>query len=387
MSNFQFRRAHRETTSVLVGLAGASGSGKTYTAISFGLGLSYPGMTPAEIEAAIEREGRCRLVVLDSEGGRALHYAPKPGCRPDFVSSFPFEYGELLPPFSPQSYQDAIVAANDAGFAAVVIDSMSHEYEGEGGVLEWADKLAEGIPKPGVTDPDAWRKDDWIEQPVKSPGNWKEPKRAHKRMVARLLQCRLHMIFCLRAEEKMQLVQEKYTGRDGKERSTVKVIPAEDRPINERWEPICEKRFPYELTASFVMVPSAPGVGIPLKLQEQHRHCFPEGQLIGPQSGTKLAEWASGSGDASAKAASAPDPVSGGATANSAADDAEQGREKWMQGYLAKVAATTSLDALQDLQTEKAAALKRFREGDAERWEKITAAHAAAFERLDPFAS
>lgn len=383
MSNFQFRRAHRETTSVLIALAGASGSGKTYTAITLGLGLSYPGMAPAEILATIEREGRCRLVVLDSEGGRALHYAPKPGQAPDFVSSFPFEYGELLPPFTPQAYQDAIVAANEAGFAAVVVDSTSHEYEGEGGVLEWADKLAEGIPRPGVSDPSAWKKEDWIEQPVKSPGNWKEPKRAHKRMMARLLQCRLHMIFCLRAEEKMQLVQEKFTS-GGKERTAVKVIPAADRPVNERWEPICEKRFMYEMTASFVLVPSAPGVGIPLKLQEQHRACFPEGEQIGPQSGTRLAEWASGSADASGAASSNPRASSG---EQSGDQDPEAAREAWMQTYLGKVAACTSLEGLQELQAGVSKALQKYREGDPVRWEKITEAHGAAFERLDPFAS
>jgi hypothetical protein len=380
---FEFRRAERTTTSMLIALAGSSGAGKTYTAISLGLGLSYPGMTPAEILATIEREGRCRLVVLDSEGGRALHYAPKPGQAPDFVSSFPFEYAELLPPFTPKSYEVAVVAANDAGFAAVVVDSTSHEYEGEGGVLEWADRLAAGVPKPGVASPDAWRREDWIEQPVKSPGNWKEPKRAHKMMMARLLQCRLHMIFCLRAEEKMQLVQEKYTGRDGKERSSVKVIPAEDRPINERWEPICEKRFMYEMTASFVLVPSDPGVGIPLKLQEQHRHCFPEGQKIGPESGRLLAAWASGVGEPQTRQSA----VSGQPAGNSTSGDPEQQREAWMVAYIERVKATESLDALRDLQTEKAEALNRFREGDPVRWAKITEAHGAAFERLDPFAS
>ncbi len=381
MSNFQFRRAERETTSMLIALAGASGSGKTYTAISFGLGLCYPNMTPDQIRATIEREGRCRLVVLDSEGGRALHYAPKPGQQPDFRSSFPFEYGELVAPFTPQRLQDAICAANDAGFAAVVVDSMSHEYEGEGGVLEWADRLAAGTPKPGVANPDAWRKDDWIEQPVKSPGNWKEPKRAHKMMMARLLQCRLHMIFCLRAEEKMQLVQEKFTS-GGKERTAVKVIPAADRPVNERWEPICEKRFMYEMTASFVLLPSEPGVGIPLKLQEQHMHCFPEGQQIGPQSGHRLTEWASGTASSAETSQSNGKAISGQPAGDMSPEQAEKVREERMREYIEQVRACQSLDALQDLQARKAVLLQKYREGDPGRWHHITEAHGAAFERL-----
>lgn len=370
--SFQFRRAQRETTSMLIALAGASGSGKTYTAINLALGLAYPGMSPAQILETVQAEGRSRVVVLDSEGGRALHYAPKPGEDPDFRSSFPFEYGELLPPFTPASYQDAVVSANEAGFAAVVVDSMSHEWESEGGVLEWADQIAEGIPKPGVINPEPWKKDQWIEQPVKSPGNWKEPKRAHKQMMMRFLQCRLHMIFCLRAEEKMKLVQEKFTGRDGKERASVKVIAAEDRPLQERWEPICEKRFMYEMTASFVLVPDQPGVGIPLKLQEQHRHCFPEGEQIGPKAGSLLAAWASGGAE----------PARDKGQPQKSGEDPEAARERWMQGYLGKVRAAGTLDELQELQAAKQAQLKQFREGDPDRWQQITEAHAEAFDRL-----
>ena len=294
--SFGFRPASRETTSVLIALAGASGSGKTFSAIQIGLGLAYPDMSPEEILATIEEEGRSRVAIIDTEGGRALHYAPKPGQKPDFVSSFPFDHAEIKPPFTPQAYQEAFGSADDAGYSVIIGDSVSHEYEGEGGILEWADRLAEGIPKPGIEDPQPWKRDQWIEQPVKSPGNWKEPKRAHKRMMSRLLQCRAHMIFCLRAEEKMQLVKKE--GQNGK--SFVEVIAAADRPIKERWEPICEKRFMYEMTASFILLPSDPGKGIPIKLQEQHRGCFPEGDFLGPNAGSRLARWASGDAEAGA---------------------------------------------------------------------------------------
>lgn len=360
--SFTFRRAVRETTSTLIALAGASGSGKTYTAICLGLGLAYPGMSPDEIMAAIEKEGRARVLVIDSEGGRALHYAPKPGEKPDFKDNFPFEYVELTAPFTPQAYQEVIVSANDAGFEVIITDSMSHEYEGEGGILEWADRLAAGVPKPGIENPEPWKNDHWIEKPVKSPGNWKEPKRAHKRMVTKLLQCRAHMIFCLRAEEKMLLMQEKFTGQNGKERTAVKVVPAEDRPVNERWEPICEKRFMYEMTVSFVLVPGEPGVGIPIKLQEQHRACFPDGQHINSQSGSRLAAWASGG---SAEQAQSP----------ADADEARERRQAWVDGYIEKVKACETTEDLVELQTDKAEPLRKIREGDAAQWALIEAAH------------
>lgn len=268
---FSFRPAVRERTSLLIGIAGASSSGKTYTALSVGTGLAGP-------------DGK--IAVIDTEAGRALHYADQ----------FKFDHGDMKPPFSPSRYVEAIKAADDAGYDVIIIDSFSHEYEGEGGIIEWADQLAESG--------------------VKSPGNWKEPKTAHKKMVGKLLQCRAHLIFCLRAEEKMLMQPVPITnpdgspkmGRNGKPIMATNVIPAADRPINERWQPICEKRFPYELTVSLLLLPSQPGVPIPLKLQEQHREAFPEGRHAGKQAGEVLRQWAVGANAKQAQSEAAQPP-------------------------------------------------------------------------------
>ena len=253
---FSFRPAVRERTSLLIGIAGASGSGKTYSALEIATGLAGPGG---------------KIAVIDTEAGRALHYA----------DLFAFDHGDMMPPFGPGAYAEAIKAADGAGYDVIIVDSFSHEYEGEGGVLEWADRLAE--------------------QGVKTPGNWKEPKTAHKRMVGKLLQCRAHLIFCLRADEKMLMEQVPLLdkdgtpkiGRNGKPIVATHVVAA-DRPVEERWQPICEKRFPYELTVSLLMLPSKPGVPLPLKLQRQHRAAFPEGERAGRRSGEVLRMWATG---------------------------------------------------------------------------------------------
>lgn len=258
-----FRPATRENVGLLIGLSGASGSGKTFSAMRLAQGIVGP-------------EGR--FAVIDTEARRALHYADR----------FRFDHAELRPPFRPEAYAETIKAADDAGYAAILIDSMSHEYEGEGGILEWAAELEAGVPKPGVSNPrtfggDWWQ--DWDVKPVKSPGNWKEPKSAHKRLVSRLLQCRAHLIFCLRAEDKIEIVR-----RGGK----TEVIPPEQKPPKDRWVPICEKRFMFEMTASFVLTPDTPGVPLPVKLQEQHKPLFPQGQPITEEHGAALAAWARG---------------------------------------------------------------------------------------------
>lgn len=247
---FTFRKALREQTSTLIALAGPSGCGKTFSALRLATGLAGPGG---------------KIAVIDTEAGRALHYADK----------FAFDHGDLHPPFKPQAYLDAILAAEKAGYAVVVIDSMSHEYEGEGGILEWADEIAAGG--------------------VKSPGNWKLPKTAHKKMVNRLLQMRCHLIFCLRAEEKIKIEKHPDTGK------TV-IVPL-------GWMPICEKRFMYEMTTSFTLTadkPGCPQYTLPHKCQDQHRAIFPEGRPIDERAGEQLAAWARGGVKPEPKAAAEP---------------------------------------------------------------------------------
>lgn len=278
--SFTFRPAVREKVSLLVALAGPSGSGKTFSALRLARG--------------IVGGDDSKIAFIDTEAGRASHYFPARGERPG-PDKFGVLAGEIGPPFRPARFLEAVRAAEAAGAEVVVIDSFSHEYDGEGGIIDWADELAEGKPKPGVTnprrpnsEPDWWK--DWAEKPVPSPGNWKEPKLAHKKMLNGLLQCRASLIFCLRADEKIEIVR----GERGK---------TEVRPLG--WMPICEKRFMYEMTASFTLTADRPGrprFDLPHKVQSQHRGFFPEDKPISEESGLLLARWARGEGDARSKA-------------------------------------------------------------------------------------
>lgn len=243
MSNFTFRPAKRENVSLLIGLAGSSGSGKTYTAMRLAAGLS----------------GDRPFAVLDTEAGRAKHYA----------DVFRFDHGDLNPPFSPAAYAEAIRAADDAHYQVIVVDSMSHEHAGEGGILDMQE--AEFI-RMGSKE-------------TAKMASWVKPKGEHRKMVSRLLQIRAHLILCFRADEKIEMVRV-----DGKMEVRKKVTATGI----DGWVPICEKTLPYELTASFLLMASRPGVPIPIKLQEQHRTLFPLDQPITEDSGRRLAEWASG---------------------------------------------------------------------------------------------
>lgn len=241
MSNITFRPAVRESVGLLIGLVGASGSGKTYSAMRLASGMS---------------NGK-PFAVIDTESRRALHYA----------DSFTFDHAELHPPFRPDAYAEAIKAADAAGYPVIVVDSASHEWAGEGGVLDWSDEELTRMAG-----------DDWKKREACKMASWIKPKMAHKQMVQRLLQVRATVILCLRAEEKIEMVRE-----GGK----TLIVP-------KGFQPICEKNFMFEMTASFLLVPDKPGIPQPIKLQEQHKPLFPAGKAIDESMGAAIAAWASG---------------------------------------------------------------------------------------------
>ena len=247
---FTFRPAVRETVSLLVGLSGGTGSGKTFSA-ACAWRTGSPGDRP--------------FAVIDTEAGRAKHYADQ----------FAFDHGDLMPPFTPARYADAIAAADAAHYPVIVVDSMSHEWAGEGGILDWQE-----------AELDRMAGDDWKKREACKMAAWIKPKMAHKQMVQRLLQMRAHLILCFRAEPKIEMVR----GADGK----MEIREKQSLVGLHGWIPIAEKNLPYELTASFLLMADRPGVPQPIKLQAQHRDLFPLDAPITEDSGARLAAWASG---------------------------------------------------------------------------------------------
>jgi len=245
---FQFKPAIRENVGLIIGLAGGTGSGKTYSAMRLASGIA----------------GDKPFVVLDTEAGRAKHYADQ----------FNFHHGDLHPPFRPETYIEAIMAADKAGYPVIVVDSMSHVWSGDGGVLDWQEEELQRMSG-----------GDWQKAERVKMASWIKPKVSHKKMVQRLLQVRAHLILCFRAEEKVEMVK-----KDGK---TV-IVPREGPTGLNGWLPVCEKTLPFELTASFLLLADNAGVPHPIKLQEQHKALFPQGKFIDEDAGRRIAQWAAG---------------------------------------------------------------------------------------------
>jgi hypothetical protein len=258
--SFTLRLAVREKIGLLFGIAGASGSGKTFSALTLASGL-------------VSDAGK--VAVIDTEAGRALHYAPAPGQKADAAKgTFDFLHLDFQPPFTPERYIEAIRAAEDAGATVIVIDSMSHEWNGEGGCSDIQMAEAERMSmKDGQVQ-------QWKVEAMTAPA-WKKPKQRHARMMARLIQTRTHLIFCLRAQEKIKIVKK----ADGK---GTEIVPV-------GFQPLCEKNFPFELSGSMTLHPETPGqprYDLPCKLNAELRGIFKEGQCIGADAGKSLRLWA-----------------------------------------------------------------------------------------------
>lgn len=193
MAILNIRPAVREGARLVIGLIGTSGSGKTFTALQLAYGLSNGNAS--------------KIGLLDTENRRGSLYADS--VKNSKGEPQQFLIADLYAPFSPQRYSQAIKEFQAEGVEVLVVDSGSHEWEGEGGCEDIAD--------------DGGR-----------VANWKKAKREHKRFMNTLLTCDMHIILCLRAREKTSFKDPK-------------------SPISLGLQPICEKNVPFELTASIMM--------------------------------------------------------------------------------------------------------------------------------------
>lgn len=245
---YTFRRAVREKVPLIIGLSGGTGSGKTMSAMRLAAGMSH---------------GK-PFCVIDTENGRASHYADQ----------FVFDVRDLRAPFTPDAYAEAIADADKAHYAVIVVDSMSHVWAGDGGVLDWQEHEL-----------DRMAGDDWKKREACKMAAWIKPKMAHKQMMQTLLQVNAHIILCFRAEEKIEMVRV-----DGR----MEVRKKDTLIGKDGWVPICEKNVPFEATCSFLLLASDPGKPHPIKLQEQHKPFFKPASCIDEYAGEQLGKWAMG---------------------------------------------------------------------------------------------
>lgn len=194
MGVLNIRKAERAGARLVVGISGISGSGKTYTALQLAWGLANGDASKVGMLDTENRRGSLYADILKDKGGK-VHQ---------------FLIGDLDAPFSPQRYIDAILEFQAAGVEVLVIDSVSHEWAGLGGVLSMVAKYDKSITA------------------------WKNVKPEHQRFMNTLLQSDMHIIVCIRATNKVDW-------KDPKNPKSLGIMPVQ------------QEEFMFEMTASMMM--------------------------------------------------------------------------------------------------------------------------------------
>lgn len=149
-----FKKAERKKVKLKLAITGPSGSGKTYSALRLAKGLGG------------------KVAVIDTENGSASLYSDR----------FEFDVLELEPPFTTDKYIAALKAAEESGYSVVIIDSASHQWAGEGGML---DRKAKLDSRPGSN----------------SYTNWNQMTPEHERFKSSIQQSDIHTICTMRSKQ------------------------------------------------------------------------------------------------------------------------------------------------------------------------------------------
>lgn len=149
-----FRKAERSQAKLRLSIMGPAGSGKTKSALLIAKGLV----------------GDKRIALIDTERGSGDLYS----------DLFNYDVATLSPPFSPQQYLDAIHGAERAGYDVCIIDSLTHAWAGEGGLLDMHDAATKATRNSFTA--------------------WKEITPVHNKLVNAMVQSPIHIIATVRTK-------------------------------------------------------------------------------------------------------------------------------------------------------------------------------------------
>jgi energy-coupling factor transporter ATP-binding protein EcfA2 len=191
---FEIQKAQRRKAKLRIGLFGPSGSGKTMSALKMAHGLTGDWS---------------KVCIIDTENNSAHLYS--------HIGDY--SVLALSAPYTPETYIEAIRAAEAAGFEAIIIDSITHEWAGEGGILELSDALSKDAKSSYTV--------------------WSKLTPRHNKFIEAILQSPAHVICCGRSKQDYALNQ---TEKNGKVVSVPEKIGL---------KAVTREGFDYEMTVAF----------------------------------------------------------------------------------------------------------------------------------------
>lgn len=253
---FESTPAVRTRVPLIFSIAAPSGGGKTFSALRLATGMQQ--VFGGDIN------------LVDTEKRRALHYA----------SDFKFVHTPFEPPYSPGDYSEVLHHVHQLKPGVVIIDQLSYEHDGLGGVLEMHE-----------AELDRMAGNDWGKREKCKMAAWIRPKQDRRRLINELVQigADFAIIMLFRAKETAKPV------KDAGGRTVIE---------DQGFMPIAAGEFLFEATASCVLYPGSNGVPtwqtefkgekLYMKLPVQFRDILAPGKQLSEDMGRRLAEWAKG---------------------------------------------------------------------------------------------
>lgn len=183
----QLQKATRAKAKIRLGLSAVSGGGKTYSALLIAHGLCG---------------NWDKVAVIDTENNSAHLYAHLGD----------FNVLQLDAPYAPERYIEAIKACENAGMEVIIIDSITHEWDGKGGIIEISNSMTGN-----------------------SFTNWAKLTPRHQAFIDAILSSKCHIITTVRRKQDYEMTKDK----DGK-------VKVEKAGLKE----VTREGFEYELTVN-----------------------------------------------------------------------------------------------------------------------------------------
>lgn len=160
-----FKRAERKKAKLRLALCAPSGAGKTYSALLIAQGLGG------------------RIAMIDTERGSGELYS----------SLCEYDVYQIEPPYTPKKYVEAIHEAERSGYGTIIIDSLTHAWAGQGGLLEEVDKRK------------SRQRNDFTV--------WRDITPQHNALVDAMFQSSCHIIATMRTKTAYEVVKDERTGK------------------------------------------------------------------------------------------------------------------------------------------------------------------------------
>lgn len=186
----KLQKASRKQVKLRLGLSGASGFGKTYSALLLAFGMT---------------NDWSKIAVIDTENESASLYS---------------DLGEyntipLSAPYTPERYIEAIRLCEKEGMEVIIIDSITHEWDGKGGCLDIQNELG-------------GRYQDWAKVTPR-----------HQAFVESILNSKCHVITTVRRKQDYEM------SKDDKGKTQVQKVGTKE---------VTREGFEYELTVNFELL-------------------------------------------------------------------------------------------------------------------------------------